>query len=88
MTVKKRQLAEINLIKYTWRQNFAEISFLKRCTQLKKASSLYKQKPNLVGDILRVDGRLTNTDLVFNLKQPIILPKSIHLFSVLIYEVH
>ena len=39
-------------------------------------------------NILRVCGRLTNADLPFDLKHPIILPKSCHPTSLIIYEIH
>ena len=39
-------------------------------------------------NILRVGVRLTNADLAFDLKYPIILPESCHLTSLIIYEIH
>ena len=39
-------------------------------------------------NILPVGGRLTNADLTFDLKYPIVLPESSHLTSLIIYEVH
>ena len=82
------QLAEMNLIKYIQRQKFPKISVLKSGKILKKRSSLYKLDPILVDNILQVDGRLTNADLAFDLKYPIILPESCHLTFLIIYEIH
>ena len=88
ITVQEMQSAEMNLIKYIQRQRFPEISVLKNGKSLKKGSSLYKLDPILVYNILRVGGRLTNADLAFDLKHPIILPESCHLTSLIIYEIH
>ena len=88
ITVQEMQLAEMNLIKYIHRQRFPEISVLKSGKGLKKGSSFYKLDPILVDNILRVGGRLTNADLAFDLKHPIILPESCHLISLIIYEIH
>ena len=88
ITVQEMQLAEMNLIKYIQRQGFPEISVLKSGKVLKKGSSLYTLDPILVGNILRVGSRLTNADLAFDLKHPIVLPESCHLTSLIIYEIH
>ena len=77
ITVQEMQLAEMNSIKYIQRQKFPEIS-VKSGKILKKRSSLYKLDPILVYNILHVGGRLTNADLAFDLKHPIIWPESCH----------
>ena len=86
--MQEMQLAEMNLIKYIQRQRFPEISVLKSGKILKKRSSLYKPDLILVDNILRVGGRLTNADLVFDLKHPIMWLESCHLTSLINYGIH
>ena len=88
ITMQEMPLAEMTVIKYTQRPKFPDILLLKSHKNLKKKSSLYKLDPILVDNILRVGGRLTNADLPFDLKHPIILPESSHLTSIIIYEIH
>ena len=55
---------------------------------LPKQSPLHKLDPFMRDGIIRVGGRLENSALEFEMKHPIVLPKSHHIFSMIIRWCH
>ncbi|XP_057671252.1 uncharacterized protein LOC130902982 [Diorhabda carinulata] len=82
--------AKIILIKHFQRKHFAiEIKDLLRHKQVSKKSKLFRLSVFLdERGIIRVGGRLKNTNLNFDNKHPIILPAKCHLTSLIVRHFH
>ncbi|XP_057656756.1 uncharacterized protein LOC130894159 [Diorhabda carinulata] len=82
--------AKIILIKHFQRKHFAiEIKDLLRHKQVSKKSKLFRLSVFLdERGIIRVGGRLKNTNLNFDNKHPIILPAKCHLTSLIVKHFH
>ena len=65
-----------------------EIHRLQDGKSVLKSSPLFKLDPFLEDGILRVGGRLSRSDLRFEAKHPILLPKLSHISSLLVQEAH
>ena len=65
-----------------------EYEALVKGREIKISSSLSRLKPIMVDQLLRVGGRLSNSNLQFNEKYPIILPSNHHVTSLIIQHIH
>lgn len=90
LSVEELRRAEEKIIVLTQRQSFSEeIHDLKTGSALNSRSKLMPLAPFLdERGILRVGGRLQNSDLPFSQKHPILLPKNSHITDLLIRESH
>jgi len=85
------QKAESTIMKLVQLSHFSdEIQSLKSGTSLKKSSTISQLDPFLDQQgILRIGGRLQESlVLSFNLKHPILIPKSTHLATLIIRHYH
>ncbi|XP_053377557.1 uncharacterized protein LOC123564742 [Mercenaria mercenaria] len=65
-----------------------EINSVMKTGRVPKVSSLTKLSPVYIGSLLRVGGRLDNSDLHSDVKHPIILPNNHHVTRILIRKYH
>ena len=88
-TVEERRNAELTLIKHVQRKSFSEeINILRSSTSLPKTNKLYQLEPALQDNVVRVGGRLENSQIDSSTKHPIILPRDNHLTKLIISSVH
>ena len=81
--------AEINIIRIVQEENFyLEMQNLETGRAVSCRSSLIKLKPVLIGGLLRVGGRLSELNLDFDQKHPVILPKQGHITNIIIMHFH
>lgn len=90
LLVPELNTAEANILQLMQSHEFpAEIIALKNKTQIKKTSQLLTFNPFLDGEgILRVGGRIQNSQVRYSQKHPIILPSSNHLTQLYINDAH
>ena len=87
--VHELQRAKNNLVIYEQHVHFhEEIALLSKNKQLSKTFALFKLDPILVDGLLRVEGRLDNAELSFDLKHPIILSETGHLTALIVEDTH
>lgn len=93
LEVEELQRAELELIRLVQKECFSsEIKMLKekqdRGERVNKSSSLYKLDPFLDKLVLRVGGRLRQSDLNTELKHPVLLKKKHFLTRLLVKHHH
>ncbi|XP_076384154.1 uncharacterized protein LOC143262078 [Megalopta genalis] len=90
LSVKELQRAKEKIILFTQQQSFAqELRDLKTDKQLNSKSKLLPLSPFIdERGILRVGGRLQNSNLPFEQMHPILLPRSSHVTDLIIRESH
>ncbi|XP_078040736.1 uncharacterized protein LOC144471982 [Augochlora pura] len=90
LSVEELQRAKEKIISLTQQQSFAqELHDLKTGSQLNSKSKLLPLSPFIdERGILRVGGRLQNSNLPFKQMHPILLPKSNHITEFIIRESH
>ena len=87
------QSAERALIIYIQKIHFKEeIQILEKQKDasytVKRSSSLRKLDPFISNGLIRVGGRLTRSDLPFDVKHPVLLPKDSVITKLILHEVH
>ena len=94
-TLSELKDAEMRLIQYVQRQSFGnlidKLSEPSGPQPVKKYDcerSMLKLNPILVDGVLRVGGRLSEAEVAFEVKHPIILPNSHHLTDLIIQRFH
>ena len=85
--------AEYAILKFTQSQHFHhEIDILigtnSEHPAIPKSSSIYKLDPFILGDLLRVGGRLTRAHIPDNSKFPVLLPNKSHVTTLIIRNIH
>ncbi len=90
LTVDELEQAEIELIRFTQREKFAdEIATLqKNKAPVKRSSSIYKLDPMLQDGVLRVGGRLNKSALPEETKRPVILSKDLRIATLILQHIH
>ena len=92
LSVEDVNNAEMMLIKHVQRKYFAhEIQILKghaSKSKLKRTSKLFKLDPILQDDVIRVGGRLHKSDLTYEAKHQIILPKTSRVSELILRKTH
>ena len=89
LTVNELNTAEIEFIKFVQREvYYTDIKKLELGKEVNLDSRLCKLKPVLKNGIIRVGGRLKNSELNYELKYPIILPGTHEFTKKLIYQYH
>ncbi|XP_067686975.1 uncharacterized protein [Haliotis asinina] len=79
--------AEVAIIKHAQRQHFPEE--MKRTEPKKNVSTRLRQlNPVLIEGILRIGGRLSQAEISFDAKHPVILPKKSHVTTLIIRDIH
>lgn len=90
LTVKEIEAAKIKILNLLQQQSFpTELMALQNNHQIKFSSPLLRLDP-FIDDVglIRVGGRLTETDINYEQRHPIILPKDHHLTKIIIKELH
>lgn len=85
--------AEKSIVEFCQKQRYSEeMSRIKKTSlvgkRLKRFSSLYKLDPVMDDGVLRVGGRLDKSAMPEETKQPIILPKDIHISTLILQHIH
>ncbi|CAG2192602.1 unnamed protein product [Mytilus edulis] len=81
--------AEHSILVYVQRQEFTdEINTLSGNKTVKATSNIRKLDPVLDGDLLRVGGRLIESNMPEKCKHPIILPKGHHISELILRQIH
>ncbi|KAL2099386.1 hypothetical protein ACEWY4_005866 [Coilia grayii] len=81
--------AETDIIKFSQNQRFQEeISMLMKGNSVKKTSHLWKLDPVLCDGVLRVGGRLSAAAMPEHTKHPVILPKDVHVTTLILRDTH
>ena len=90
LTVAHLQKAEAEIIRISQRQRFQEeISTLEKGVHnMKRSSPIYKLDPMLQDGILRVGGRLSKSAMPAESKHPAIVPKDLHITSLILQDIH
>ena len=90
LTVEDLQKAETEIIRFSQNQRFQEeISTLEKGTHgLKRSSPIYKLDPMLQDGILRVGGRLNKSAMPAESRHPAIIPKDLHITSLILQDIH
>jgi len=90
LTIEDLSRAEMELIKYSQRQTYAEeIKILQQgVTQVKRNSSTFKLDPYLQDSVLRVGGRLNKSAMPEEAKHPAILHKHHKIAHLILHHIH
>ncbi|KAJ8333724.1 hypothetical protein SKAU_G00410430 [Synaphobranchus kaupii] len=89
LTVECLTRAEMEIIKFSQNQRFhEEISMLKRGSSVKKSSHLIKLDPVIQDGVLRVGGRLCASAMPEHVKHPAIIPKDLHVTTLILQDIH
>ncbi|XP_053389066.1 uncharacterized protein LOC128552084 [Mercenaria mercenaria] len=90
ITVHDLNLAEIIVISYTQKNTFPEeiATLASGKYKLKRDSSIRNLDPVLDDGLLRVGGRLNESCMPIESKNPIILPKNCHVSSLIMRQIH
>ncbi|KAK0152982.1 hypothetical protein N1851_005349 [Merluccius polli] len=81
--------AETEIIKFSQNQRFKEeISMLAKGNNVKKTSHLRKLDPVLSDGVLRVGGRLSAAAMPELMKHPVIIPKDLHVTTLILRDIH
>lgn len=90
LTAPELQEAELKLIQITQKEMFfREMENLQMGKELNKRSQLSSLHPYLDGDgIIRVGGRLQNSNLQIDQRHPIVLPKRHKITELMMHDVH
>lgn len=89
LTVADLKRAEHEIICFCQNQKFQdEVLSLKRGSNLKRSSPLYKLDPVLKDSLLRVGGRLSKSCMPAEAVHPAIVPKDSHITTLILRDIH
>ena len=93
LSLETLQHAETVIVKYVQSQYFAnEIKTLENIqndsSRISKNGAIYQLDPILVNGVLRVGGRLSLSNLPYDAKHPIILPKQSIISKLIMFDAH
>ncbi|XP_006812352.1 uncharacterized protein LOC102804307 [Saccoglossus kowalevskii] len=89
ISVEEWKGAEISIVKYIQQQSYAaEVQSLRNGQQVNSNSPLVKFDPILVEGVMRVGGRLRNSQINEDAKHQIILPKGHHVTTLIVRHYH